>query len=228
MADELNTTKAELGTIKTNLAKAQNQANQAPPPNAPNTPAWTTPVITPEVAPPRPAPAPDPANGSHVVYSNGDESWGKGSASGYMRYHWKNSQTYFGQFSNNQMHGFGIYIWPEDVSAGERYYAGYWENGKKEGQGTSYDSAGNLIYYGKFQDDQLAEKVPTDDKATCKFEKKDYYYDTYVGETKDGSPHGFGVFFYASGTIWIGLWIDGVRKDEGAYISPSGAVSTGK
>ena len=42
----------------------------------------------------------------------------------------KDKERYYGNFENDQIHGFGIYHYP-DFS----YYTGFWENGLRNGNG---------------------------------------------------------------------------------------------
>jgi len=51
----------------------------------------------------------------------------------------KAQTKYAGQFANNQISGFGVYVWPDGS-----VYTGEWKNGRMEGKGKYISSSGNL------------------------------------------------------------------------------------
>ena len=53
---------------------------------------------------------------------------------------WKDGKMYAGSYEQ------GMMIWPDG-----RKYIGAWENDEKHGQGTDYDSKGNLLRKGTFR-----------------------------------------------------------------------------
>lgn len=69
---------------------------------------------------------------------------------GFGAYLWKSGDTYIGWFnSQTQKEGFGVYKW---ASTGSKY-AGYWKNNKKNGLGR-YVYADKSVYFGFYYNDK--------------------------------------------------------------------------
>ena len=51
---------------------------------------------------------------------------------------------------------------------------------------------------------------------------------TYVGEVKDGEPHGKGTFIWQDGRKYEGDWKEGKTHGQGKYSYPDGSVETGR
>jgi len=175
---------------------------------------------------------------SNSTYSwdNGDRYKGQknsdGSRSGLGAYYWNSGTIYFGSFSNNLMDGYGICISLDGSHTNNcpnsRYYVGNWSNGQKSGKGTCYDETGKLIYYGDFSNDKPTDTYPSSGLSSYKFEIiKSNGDDFYLGETKDGSPQGQGIYIWGNGGMWYGEWKDGKRAGYGIYIFLSGSITTG-
>ena len=49
----------------------------------------------------------------------------------------------------------------------------------------------------------------------------------YVGDMKDGEPHGRGKMTYADGDVFAGMWKDGMRDGCGTYTRFDGCVYEG-
>jgi len=163
-------------------------------------------------------------------WSNGSKQKGQWST-GMGAYLYNTGTMYFGNFLDTNNHGYGIYIVPDGYYVKNcpdaKYYVGNWSNEKKSGKGTCYDKTGKLIYYGDFKDDKPTGTYPTT-SASYKFQTIEYTSgDKYIGETKDGKRHGYGVCAWKDGGMWIGNWKDGERDGRGLYIAPSGSLTTG-
>lgn len=133
---------------------------------------------------------------------------------------WPNGSFYFGSFVNNHREGRGLYIIPQNQQFSHAaYYVGdYGNTGLRNGNGRLYDVYGNLIYDGAFFADRPQGTVPmTDCDPSLKFVCERYSNDAlYVGETKNGTRHGFGIYVYPNGDLWCGQWDNGVAG-EGFY-----------
>ena len=67
----------------------------------------------------------------------------------------------------------------------------------------------------------------TDKYKSYKFECIEYDNgNKYVGETKDGKRHGYGIFLWTDGSSWYGRWEDGSRAGRGIYFPYSGSSYT--
>lgn len=163
----------------------------------------------------------------------------KGQTSGGTRngigvYCWKNEGEFrWGYWSNGSKSDIGILFLGDGYTLKNcpdcKYYVGNWSNGEKNGTGTCYDKNGKLIYYGKFSSDKPTESYPTSGYESYKFECIEYTDgDMYLGETKNGKRHGYGIFLWSSGDAWFGPWDEGSRKGYGLYFRYSGSLLYGK
>ena len=75
--------------------------------------------------------------------------WKNNQRQGEGVFEWADGQKYKGDFKNDLITGKGTYYWP----SGERY-EGEFRDGRREGQGTLYDPDGNVIFEGKWEDDE--------------------------------------------------------------------------
>jgi len=185
-----------------------------------------------------------------AISTNPTNSWGKIKQKG----QWTNGSNisailyeegsmYFGNLYGNKKHGYGIFIVANVYTKEEgkifngqfincpytKYYVGSWENDNMNGTGSCYDESGKLIYDGKFKDDKPVGTYPTTSSYdSYKFQTIDYTGgDKYIGETKDGKRHGYGVYVWKDGRIWIGSWKDGEREGQGIDIASNGNLITG-
>ncbi len=174
------------------------------------------------------------------VASNYDNGAYKGQMNNNVReglgvYWWKEDGDYhWGRWSNGNEHGIGVYLMGDDRyqvgnCSGCRYFVGQFDNDKKSGTGTCYDSWGNLIYYGDFANDAPTGTYPTTGNySSYKFEVIKYDNGSmYVGETKDGQRHGYGIYLWSTGASWYGPWENGQRDGYGIYMPYQGSASTG-
>lgn len=173
-------------------------------------------------------------------YNNGRYKGQTGSGGGrfgYGVYFWSGDEDfYWGRWgSNGNRNGIGIYMIGKDgyhiLNCDNcHYYVGEYSNDNKSGKGTCYDKDGNLIYYGDFANDRPTGTYPsTESYSSYRFEILSYDGgDQYIGETKDGKRHGFGVYVWANGDAWYGPWTDGSRDGRGIYMYYNGQVFEGK
>lgn len=157
-----------------------------------------------------------------------------GERSGFGVYWWQDGTYYWGGWANNERNGYAIYICPEGYTMSNCsdcvYYVGNWRNGSKYGNGTCYDKYGNLIYYGDFSSDRPKGAYPIKGSySSYKFECIEYTDGSkYVGETKDGKRHGYGIYIWKNGDAWYGPWEDGIRNGYGLELYYNGNMKYGK
>ena len=149
-----------------------------------------------------------------------------------VRFWTDNSTWYWGNWSNDQKTGSGLFIVEKD---GDRvpkcpkckYYAGGWSFDQKNGKGKCYDKTGKMIYSGNFKNDQPpteADSQAIPDDFEYKFECiEDEQGNTYLGETYRGAPHGLGVYCESNGDAWYGEWNEG-KKRKGITLFYDGKV----
>jgi len=61
---------------------------------------------------------------------------------------WANGNSYYGEWSNENFHGFGVHLWEEG-----NVYVGQWRDGVKEGEGVYFCPDGER-YQGPFKGDK--------------------------------------------------------------------------
>lgn len=129
----------------------------------------------------------------------------------------KNGDLYIGDFVNGKHSGYGMLISGDGNSIkglpGAVFYVGEWINNKKSGRGSCYAANGDLIYRGTFSDNE-----PLDPYPSVHADQSCYFTDLelptneyYMGEVKNGIPHGFGLFILADGLKSIGRVKGGAR-----------------
>jgi uncharacterized protein (TIGR02145 family) len=148
-----------------------------------------------------------------------------GNREGLGMYMWTSGDYYFGGWSGGDKTGYGIFLAREgnalNYSNNCAAYIGNWYSDNKSGKGTCYDKNGNVIYYGDFSNDKPTGTYPsTGDYSEYKFQTLSWDDGaTYVGETKNGKRHGYGMYVWKSGDSWFGFWEDGGRGGNGIYLS---------
>ena len=156
-----------------------------------------------------------------------------GGRNGMGVYRWNNA-FYWGQWSDGQRDGIGIYfVTDESRQVGDctdcMYFVGTFSNDEIVGKGTCYDKYGNLLYYGDFSSSSPTGKYPATGYRSNKFECIEYAGgDMYVGETKDGQRDGEGIYLWSNGDAWLGKWDKGQRVGYGLLLKYSGSVLYGK
>jgi len=171
---------------------------------------------------------------SDDVYK-GQKSNGKRNGMGVYR--WNSGSYYFGEWSNGDMNGYGLRVCGEGRAISNCpdcvYFVGNWKDDKKSGKGTCYDEYGNLIYYGDFANDRPTGTYPTTESySSYKFECINYESNNsvYIGETKDGKRHGYGVYIWNNwyGNAWYGHWENDKRSGNGIDLFYDGSIKYGR
>lgn len=123
---------------------------------------------------------------------------------------YRNGSVYIGDFSENEISGRGMLI----LNGGKIphvnqavVYVGNWLKGKKNGRGTCYDSNGNVVYDGKFQNDKPS--APNTASTPKRFAMLSFENNLYLGEVVDGIPEGFGLTVKEDGSIVYGTMKQG-------------------
>ena len=156
-----------------------------------------------------------------------------GVRSGLGVYQWSGGTWYWGRWRDGDKNGKGIYIVPEGYSVancpGCVYFVGNYYSGKKSGKGTCYDKYGKLIYHGDFSDNRPTDVYPSQGYAGYKFECTVYSGgDMYIGETNNGTRHGYGIYLWTDGKAWYGPWKDGERAGYGIFLPYKGTSQVGR
>jgi hypothetical protein len=116
--------------------------------------------------------------------------------------------TYTGALLENKPNGEGSW-----VNQSGDIFNGNWSDGKKHGQGFYTWANGDKIE-GTWEEDTLVFATILNQSATT---------ENYAGETVDGKPHGFGVFylrnyFYMIDDVYLGEWKKGKKHGWGIQI----------
>ncbi len=152
--------------------------------------------------------------------------------SGMGVYAWKSGSYYFGDWVSGDCTGYGMKIsqanhyvpnCPNCV-----YYVGNWSGDKKVGYGYCYDRQGNLLYQGDFANDKPTQTYPMRTDGSRKFEYQKFVSgNSYLGETVDGMPSGYGIFIWNNGDVWFGNYAYGERNGKGIMLYHSGNITSG-
>ena len=127
------------------------------------------------------------------------------------KYGYESSNTYIGEWLDNEEDGLGTYIFgPESEWAGDKY-VGEFERRAFSGKGIYYHSSGNL-YFGEFRDSER------NGWGTFVFgSNSDWSGDKFLGEFVSNEFHGLGTYVYANGNKDVGEFKNG--KLDGFAIS---------
>ena len=120
------------------------------------------------------------------------------------------SYQYVGHLLNDQPHGSGHQIYPDN-----KYYVGNFRDGLADGYGVYYDEFDRVIYDGDWYEDTYNGKG-------ILFVGEEYY----DGFFKDGEFHGLGTYVYGDRTF-TGKWYQGLRHGEGKETWLVGDTYTG-
>lgn len=155
----------------------------------------------------------------------------KGKRNGMGVFAFKNGSYYVGDFYRDNISGFGMILSPEaniDNCNDCFAYAGNWKEGKKNGFGRCYNSEGELIYQGQFENDEPTGEYPMKNlektKSFLVFSSEGQT--TYIGETSNDSFNGFGLLIFGNGDMWISGFKDGEQKGIGLYLQYDGEWET--
>ncbi len=175
------------------------------------------------------------------VYDSGDIYYGyfsDGIRSGSGVYLYADGDKYDGNFANNKRNGYGSYFWTD----GGIYY-GNWKDGSQDGEGNYLKPDGTkqigLFEKGSFKGTSSSTSSNTNLASTCNFGdcnngfgiytwgEGQWVGDKYIGEWKDGSLHGQGVYMWHSGSKYIGSWENGKQNGYGTQYFSDGTKSIG-
>ena len=129
----------------------------------------------------------------HGEYVNGEKN-------GYGVYHYSTKERYCGQFKNDLINGFGVFEREDETYYGQFY------NGKRDGYGVVFDSNGDFLGHGIWEQDNLIELIE-DPNAFVGIEDSDLIYR-----------------FYLDNKLLIGLWngsselVEGIVKLSNGYM----------
>lgn len=150
----------------------------------------------------------------------------KGNLSGTGLYKYENGTIYIGDFKDKKFNGFGMLICTYDDSIknfqNAKIYVGRFKEGLKHGNGICYNSNGEMIYRGKFDNDRPVTPFTDSDIEFRYFSdvKSDDFY--YIGEFDTTTPDGFGAIFFSNGDILISKFQDGQRVGINVYLEHDG------
>jgi len=149
----------------------------------------------------------------------------KGKLSGTGLYKYKNGTLYIGDFKDKKPNGFGMLICSEEDTVANcpnsKIYVGKFKDGLKRGKGVCYNSNGEMIYRGRFENDMpLSEFTTMNDSRYFSDAKTDELY--YIGEFEGATPNGFGSIFFTNGDILISKFKDGQRIGINIYLEHDG------
>ncbi|MDR0830715.1 MAG: hypothetical protein LBN95_11485 [Prevotellaceae bacterium] len=133
--------------------------------------------------------------------------------------------NYWGKFSDSKRDGYGIYFVGADDSHINNcpdcmFFVGTYRDGQRNGKGTCYDKNGKLLYFGEFRDGVPVDTYPNYfSGSTYKFEYIEYESSKYLGETKDGEQHGYGIYLFPnSGAAYYSGFLNGEIDGTGLYV----------
>lgn len=150
----------------------------------------------------------------------------KGKLSGTGIYKYNNGNIYIGDFKDKKPSGFGMLICTDGDSIescpGAKVYVGKFKDGLKRGKGVCYNSNGEMIYYGRFENDQLVDSITYNNIGYRYFSdaKTDVFY--FIGEFEESVPDGFGAIFFSNGDILISDFQNGERIGINIYLEHDG------
>eukprot|EP00164_Ancoracysta_twista_P006738 GFYU01009444.1.p1 GENE.GFYU01009444.1~~GFYU01009444.1.p1 ORF type:complete len:770 (-),score=130.59 GFYU01009444.1:1527-3491(-) len=147
------------------------------------------------------------------VWTNGDVyegAWRAGRAHGKGRMTYHTGEVFAGEWVEGQRNGYGSKVFRD----GSRY-DGQWLTNKAHGKGAVTDQVG-LRYTATFK------------HGVRKSDKVQHNTDEYLGEDKDGIPHGQGIMKYWRGDQYQGQWKNGVKCGDGTHVFFTGAVYKGQ
>ncbi|MBQ0049992.1 MAG: hypothetical protein KBT12_07145 [Bacteroidales bacterium] len=137
----------------------------------------------------------------------------KGALYGYGMFVNNDGSQIIGQFRNGKLL-FGISLTATRANVGGTdYYASYSLN-------TGFME---YIYRGVDKQSTNAEGLYDYAFVSQKFTNGDQY----IGEIYKRQRHGYGVYYYADGSIWFGPYNNGVRKGYGVYINAKNELTIG-
>ncbi|KAH9599866.1 MORN motif [Trypanosoma melophagium] len=169
---------------------------------------------------------------AHGVYTG---EWVCGKRHGMGRQTYAGNSYYEGEWIENKRNGKGKLMYPNGD-----LYDGMWHDDKREGFGTMGWKFGTEhyveVYEGEWRDGIPfgfgrstyvhyinPESAPKDVGSPADFAPPVHsVLNVYVGEYLKGKRHGFGVFYYADGSIYEGEWRNGNKDGRGKCTANNG------
>ncbi|EFJ29623.1 hypothetical protein SELMODRAFT_410285 [Selaginella moellendorffii] len=151
--------------------------------------------------------------------------------------------VYYGQWESDYKHGEGSLVYKSGST-----YRGCWFKGKRQGFGQAVlvtqsvnkkpdislmhrhwrlDAKAVQIYKGEWTND-LPHGSGTDIWADDSVEENgNILRNTYTGSFNEGKRNGYGVFNYATGALFKGIWKNGQKEGHGCLVYPDGTLHYG-
>ena len=177
-------------------------------------------------------------NGYYEGYLKDGKRHGKGT------YYWDSGSVYEGEWENDLKSGYGKMTvswgsyegqWKDDSRCGHgieknnkgETFGGFW-NGSDNADDIAFTYNGvtkyGKIVEGKFVEDSQAQKTKAAPKAKkTEIKKETYSNGYYEGEFSSEKRHGFGKYYWNSGSRYEGIWEDDVRKGHGEFFWTDGS-----
>lgn len=135
----------------------------------------------------------------------------------------KKGAVYIGDFAKDKYNGRGMLIMGEGAeienAPGATVYVGAFIKGKKNGRGACYAPNGDLLYYGRFEDDKPVSKYPAANPDMSRyFTMSENEQGIYVGEVRGGASDGFGLQAMPDGSLLMGTMKTGVYDGVAIFI----------
>ena len=134
--------------------------------------------------------------------------------------------SYTGGFRNGRFQGYGRLELPVSFTAKSVYY-GNWEAGVRNGRGTYFNGKGNL-YIGQWKDDKrhgfgsyFFNLHEWRENEHTEFWLKEHF-ENYTGEFKDNHYHGHGVYRWADGKKYEGGFFASSKHGFGTFYYETG------
>lgn len=122
--------------------------------------------------------------------------------------------TYEGEITSNYLrNGYGTYRYKNGDE-----YQGQWSNNQQSGEG-KYVEKGKVTKEGKWVEGKLSD-----------VEETTQIYDNgekYIGDVRNGSRDGFGIYYFSNGSTYEGYWHNGRKNGEGKYSLTDGRFYEG-
>ena len=154
-------------------------------------------------------------------------NWVQNKRNGIGTNYWPSGESYRGEFIDDKRNGEGIYFYADGSK-----HEGHWTNDKKNGYGLQTSKDGSIktglwedgIYVGTGKNNYGCISGNCDNGYGV------YTWDSgeqYVGEWANGKRNGKGINYFASGTIYEGVWKDDYLNGYGTQTYTDGETKTG-
>lgn len=171
------------------------------------------------------------------IFDTGDKYMGyfkDGLRSGQGTFLYSDGEKYDGSFENHKRNGYGTYNWTDGS-----FYVGNWKDGNQDGSGV-YTKVDGTKQVGKFEKGSyIGESNSSSLASVClsgdcnngfgiyTWGSGNWVGDKYIGEWKDGSLSGQGVYQWHGGSKYIGSWENGKQNGYGTQYYSDGTKAIG-